>query len=54
MNDYWNDPPYEEWPPECCDEIMDFDEATATCKCAVCGKVILPEPDITPDIGNDL
>jgi hypothetical protein len=39
MNDYWNDPP-EEWePPECCEEIMEVLE-DGTCVCANCGKLL--------------
>ena len=47
MNDYWNDPP-EQWePPDCCDEPMDLDEATGALSCAKCGKRIEPDPPET-------
>ena len=48
MNDYWNDPPETEELPECCDEVMDYDEKTGACKCSKCGKTIEPQPDIEP------
>lgn len=47
MNDYWNDPPDEPEPPECCDEIMEVTEQGG-CRCSVCGKVIPPAKDIEP------
>jgi hypothetical protein len=47
MNDYWNDPPDEPEPPECCEEIMEVDEA-GICRCALCGKTIEPQEDIEP------
>ena len=44
MNDYWNDPP-EEWePPECCGEIMDVD-GHGNCICEYCGNYIPWKPD---------
>jgi hypothetical protein len=48
MIDYWNDPPEVDELPECCDELMEFDEATRICKCSKCGREIKPQPDIDP------
>jgi hypothetical protein len=48
MNDYWNEPPEVEELPECCDEVMDYEEKTGVCKCLKCGKTIEPTPDIEP------
>ena len=48
MNDYWNDPPEDFEPPECCDEIMDMDKSGA-CLCLTCGKRIEPQEDIQPE-----
>lgn len=45
MNDYWNDPPDDCEPPECCGEFMDFNENTGACTCAKCGKIIEPQKD---------
>jgi hypothetical protein len=47
MNDYWNDPPEDHEPPECCDEIMDVDD-NGRAICSICGKIIEPPPDIEP------
>lgn len=43
-----NDPPEIEELPECCNELMDFDEATGVCSCAICGRQIEPMPDFEP------
>jgi hypothetical protein len=48
MNDYWNDPPDDLDPPECCGEYMDVCEGTGIATCATCGRRIEPEPDIEP------
>jgi hypothetical protein len=51
MNDYWNDPPEQPEPPECCDEIMDVD-ANGACVCSKCGKRIEPPAEVPepPDV----
>ena len=49
MNDYWNDPPEEYEPPECCGEPMDIDPRTGACSCAKCGKRIEPKQDPAPE-----
>jgi hypothetical protein len=51
MNDYWNDPPEQPEPPECCDEIMDVDDKGA-CICSKCGKRIEPPAEVqeSPDV----
>ena len=59
MNDYWNDPPDDCEPPECCGELMDVNETTGVCTCSICKKVIepdCPDYDIKPieDIECDL
>jgi hypothetical protein len=48
MNDYWNDPPDGDDPPECCGEYMEFDEDTCVATCATCQRRIEPDPDIEP------
>jgi hypothetical protein len=48
MNDYWNEPPEVEELPECCDEVMGYNEKTGVCECLTCGKTIEPTPDIEP------
>lgn len=48
MNDYWNDPPDDLEPPECCGEYMDVCEDTGIATCATCQQRIEPEPDIEP------
>lgn len=50
MNDYWNDPPEDYEPPECCNEPMDIDQTTGVLSCAKCGKRIEPKQDPIPDI----
>jgi hypothetical protein len=47
MNDFWNDPPEQPEPPECCDEIMDVDK-DGICHCQKCGNRIEPQPEIEP------
>lgn len=47
MYDYWNDPPDEAEPPECCGDFMDcFNDGS--CKCPTCGKTIDPPADPDP------
>jgi hypothetical protein len=48
MNDYWNDPPEDYEPPECCNEPMDI-KTTGVLSCAKCGKRIEPKQDPIPD-----
>jgi hypothetical protein len=48
MNDYWNDPPDDHEPPECCGEYMNACEDTGIATCATCEQRIEPEPDIEP------
>jgi len=48
MNDYWNDPPEQPEPPQCCDEIMDVDDKGA-CVCSKCGKRIEPPKEEVPE-----
>jgi len=47
MNDYWNDPPEDSEPPECCGDYMDVTEDGA-CVCHKCKKRIEPQQD--PDM----
>ena len=47
MNDWWNDPPEQFEPPECCEEIMDVANDGA-CVCLKCGKRIEPPVDVDP------
>ena len=47
MNDYWNDPPEYDEPPECCEDIMQQLE-DGTCVCEHCSKRIEPAQDIEP------
>jgi hypothetical protein len=44
MNDYWNDPPEQPEPPECCEDFMDM-QANGDFICPTCGRVIQCEPD---------
>tara|TARA_B110000503_G_C7104053_1_gene395135 strand:+ start:167 stop:397 length:231 start_codon:yes stop_codon:yes gene_type:complete len=44
MNDYWNDPPQDDEPPECCGEYMTVDESGG-CHCESCGRRIEPPKD---------
>lgn len=44
MTDYWNDPPEECEPPECCDEFMEVDD-NGNCHCLTCFKTITHQPD---------
>lgn len=53
MNDYWNDPPDEEEPPECCGDIMDVND-DGVCVCPKCGKRIEPQPDPDPSVFADM
>ena len=50
MNDYWNDPPEIDEPPEHCGEPMDVDE-DGECHCRLCGMIYRapaqPEPPDT-------
>jgi hypothetical protein len=48
MRDYYNDPPEEHLPPECCGDYMDINEDTGVAKCPKCGKLIEPQRDIEP------
>lgn len=45
MNDYHLDPPEEIELPECCEQEMNYDEATGVLTCAVCNTSIYPFPD---------
>lgn len=45
MNDYWNDPPEYDEPPECCGDIMEQLE-DGTLVCEHCGKRYEPAQDI--------
>lgn len=47
MTDYWNDPPDECEPPECCGEEMDA-RGDGACVCLKCGNRSEPCPDIEP------
>lgn len=49
MRDFWNDPPEEYEPPECCGEPMDIDSATGVCSCAKCSRRIEPKLDPSPE-----
>lgn len=40
MHNYPIDPPEEDELPECCDEVMEYDEGTNNCVCSICEKVI--------------
>lgn len=53
MNDYWNDPPEDPIPPECCGEDMDV-TTNGVCVCHKCGKRIEPCPDIDPEAFADV
>lgn len=53
MNDYWNDPPEEYEPPECCGEFMEIDE-NGVCVCVSCERKIEPFPDIEPCLDIEL
>lgn len=53
MNDYWNDPPEIEEPPECCGDFMDVTDGGA-CVCPTCGKRIEPQPDLDPAVFADM
>jgi len=53
MNDYWNDPPDDTEPPECCEELMEV-ESTGACVCSTCGKRIEPPADIDPSAFADV
>ena len=44
MTDYWNDPPEECEPPECCNEFMEVDD-NGNCHCLTCFKTIECQPD---------
>ena len=47
MHDYWNDPPEQDEPPECCGEMMEvYDDGS--CKCLTCGATVDPPVDIEP------
>ena len=52
MNDYWNDPPEQYKPPECCDEYMEVDN-DGNCKCLTCGKVIRREEGFAEGISQE-
>jgi hypothetical protein len=43
MQDYWNDPPEEYEPPECCDSYMGC-TPEGVLFCEQCGKRIEPDP----------
>ena len=52
MNDYWNDPPETEEPPECCGEMMEvYDDGS--CKCQTCGATVDPPVDPAWEEGFD-
>jgi len=53
MNDYWNDPPYEAEPPECCGDYMDVTEDGA-CVCQKCKKRIESQEDLDPRVFADV
>ena len=54
MNDYWNDPPEIEEPPECCGDLMDTDEKQGCFVCPTCKKQIeWVIDDIDPSVFAD-
>ena len=53
MNDYWNNPPEEPDPPECCGETMDVNQKGQAI-CAKCQKIIDPIEDYAPDAFADV
>jgi hypothetical protein len=48
VNDYWNNPPEQDEIPECCGEVMEFDEETGVLSCPKCNCKIKGQPDIEP------
>lgn len=42
MNDWWNDPPETQEPPECCEELME-QLSDGGCLCLKCGRRLAPD-----------
>jgi len=46
--DFWNNPPDDEEPPECCGEYMEIDDSTGVATCPTCHRRIEPADDLEP------
>ena len=50
MQDYWNDPPEEMEPPECCGEMMTVDGNVLRCEvCLRCEEIVYDDPEPVPE-----